>query len=361
VMRTLHLPHIRRDHRIDYPGAAALIVALVPLLIVAEQGREWGWASGRSIACFVIGAIGVVAFVFAERAIGNDALIPLRLFRGRTFSLGTVLNAVIGMGMFGGLACLPLYMQIVKGYSPTEAGLLMLPLMVGIMSGSVGSGQTISRTGRYKVFPIVGLFLLVAAMLLLHRLDADTSIVVVDLYALIFGLGLGFNMQTLVLAIQNAVPASDMGVATASATFFRQLGGTLGTAVFLSVLFNRLPETIGSAFTQIAPTPQFQAALADPAVRADPANAPVLQAIAHPEAGLGGMSQVLDDSSFLAHLDPRLARPFLVGFSDAITSVFLIGAGVLAVALVLIWFLPEEPLRTSSGIESQRAEAEAPL
>ncbi len=359
VMRTLHLPHTRRDHKIDYLGALTLVVALVPLLIVAEQGREWGWTSVWSLGAYATGAIGVIGFLWAENRIGEDALLPLRLFRGRTFGVGSILNFVVGMGMFGGLAALPLYVQIVKGYSPTEAGLLLLPMVIGIMSGSVGSGQAIARTGRYRIFPIVGLFLLVAGMLLLSRVAADTSMVWVDVFAFIFGLGLGFNMQTLVLAIQNAVPPKDMGVATSSATFFRQMGGTLGTAVFLSVLFNRLPSSIVSAFTEIAPTPAFQAALKDPAVLADPANKPVLDALANPAAGLSSAGGALNDSSFIDALDPRLARPFLVGFADSISGVFLLGAIVLAVALAIVWFLPEEKLRNQSGIDARHQEAAA--
>ncbi|NJM34801.1 MAG: MFS transporter, partial [Rhodomicrobium sp.] len=177
----------------------------------------------------------------------------------------------------GGLAALPLYMQIVKDKTPTEAGLLLVPLMLGIMAGSVASGQFIARTGRYRIFPIMGLTLLVLALALMSQIDADTSILVVDAYGFLFGLGLGFNMQTLVLAIQNAVPPQDMGVATSSATFFRQMGGTLGTAIFLSVLFNGVPDKIAAALRSIVPTADFQAALRDPAVTSDPANAPVLE------------------------------------------------------------------------------------
>lgn len=363
VMRTLHLPHTRRDHRIDYLGALMLVIALVPLLIVAEQGREWGWTSGRSIASFVVGGLGIIGFLLAEHRIGDDALLPLRLFKGRTFGVGSILNFVVGMGMFGGLAALPLYVQIVKGYSPTAAGLLLLPMVLGIMAGTISSGQVIARTGRYRVFPIVGLVLLVLGMVLLSRVGVDTSMVVVDLYAFIFGLGLGFNMQTLVLAIQNAVPPQDMGVATSSATFFRQMGGTLGTAVFLSVLFNNLPEKIMAAFQSIAPTAAFQAALRDPQVLADPTNAQLVKAIAaaqaNPSAGLSEASTALSDSSFINALDPRLARPFLVGFADAIDGVFVLGAIVLAVAFAIVWFLPEEKLRTQSGIDAVRQEAAA--
>ena len=360
VARTLHLPHTRRDHTIDYPGAMALVVGLVPLLIVAEQGREWGWTSASAIACYAIGLVGIVAFIAAERRIGDDALLPLRLFTGRTFGVGSVLNFIIGMGMFGGLASLPLYVQIVKGYSPTAAGLLLLPLMLGIMSGSVGSGQFISRTGRYKVFPIVGIALLVLSMVLLSTITVDTSMVVVDVYGFLFGLGLGFNMQTLVLAIQNAVPPQDMGVATSSATFFRQMGGTLGTAVFLSALFSAVPDKITNAFQVASTDPAFLAAIKSPEVLANPANKGILEWLANPAAASASTSGVLSDSSFLSHLSPVLARPFLVGFAEASDLVFLLGAGVLVVALAVVWFLPEEKLRTTSGIDAQNeAKAEA--
>src|SRR6476469_2305160 len=150
VMRSLHLPNTRRDHRIDWPGALALIVGLVPLLLIAEQGRQWGWTSEAAFACYVVGALGIAAFIWDQSRYGDDALIPLRLFRGRTFGLGSVLNFILGMGMFGGLAALPLYLQIVKGVSPTMAGLLLIPLTFGIMGGSIISGQIISRTGRYR-------------------------------------------------------------------------------------------------------------------------------------------------------------------------------------------------------------------
>jgi Major Facilitator Superfamily len=261
------------------------------------------------------------------------------------------------MGMFGGLAALPLYMQIVKGRTPTEAGLLLLPLMAGIMSGSVASGQFISRTGRYKIFPIVGLALLVLGLGLMGTIGADTSLVLVDVYALIFGLGLGFNMQTLVLAIQNAVPPQDMGVATSSATFFRQMGGTLGTAIFLSVLFNGVPGKIADAFARIAPTADFQAALKDPAVLANRANAPVLALLQNRGSGVTGSA--LNDSSFINKLDPRLAQPFRVGFADAIDVVFLLGAAVLLVAFVIVWFLPEEKLRSQAGIQARQSQEAA--
>jgi EmrB/QacA subfamily drug resistance transporter len=355
VARNLHLPHTRRDHKIDWPGAVALIIGLVPLLTIAEQGRDWGWGSGRALACYAVGLLGIVLFLLAERRYGDDALLPLRLFRGRTFSIGSLLNFIIGMGMFGGLAALPLYLQIVKGVSPTRAGLLLVPLVAGIMVGSIIAGQVISRTGRYRIFPIVGAFLLVIGMVLFSQVDVDTHIWVVMLIAPIFGLGLGSNMQPLVLAVQNAVPPQDMGVATSSATFFRQMGGTLGTAVFLSVLFSTVGDKIASAFKASSATPAFRAALSDPSIASDPNNAAVIKAI---KDGTGLPAGALDDTSFLHNLDARLARPFLIGFSNSIDLVFLCGAGVLLVALVVVFFLPEERLRQVSGLEARRPEEE---
>jgi len=356
VMKVLNIEHTRRDHRIDWQGAVALVVGLVPLLLLAEQGRGWGWTSPESLACMGIGLLGIIGFILAERMAGDEALLPLRFFRNRTFGIGSLLNLIIGMGMFGGLAALPLYLQIVKGATPTEAGLLLLPLTAGIMVGSIVSGQAISRTGRYKVFPVVGSSLLVVGALLLSRVGVDTSLVTTSIAMVVFGLGLGGNMQPLVLAIQNAVSPRDLGVATSSATFFRQMGGTLGTAVFLSILFSTAPARISESFAAVAQTPDFQAALADPAVTANPANAPVIALI----EGNGALpAGALDDSSFLNQMDERLARPFLVGFSESMDLVLLVAAGVLAIAAVLVFFLPELPLRTSSGMQGAKDEEAA--
>ena len=233
---------------------------------------------------------------------------------------------------------------------------MLLPLMAGIMSGSIVSGQVISRTGRYKIFPIIGCALLVVGLALMSTLAVDTPIWQAMIMMLIFGLGLGGNMQPLVLAVQNAVPPRDMGVATSSTTFFRQMGGTLGTAVFLSVLFSTVGEKIGAAFRAAAATPDFQAALADPRVLADPTNARIAGAL----AGGGTLPEgALDNTSFLADLDERLARPILVGFAGSIDLVFVIAALVVAVALVTVFFLPEEPLRTLSGIQARQQDLDA--
>lgn len=353
VWRVLHLPPVRRvDHRIDWPGALALVVALVPLLVVAEQGRTWGWTSPRAVTAYVVGGVGLVAFWLCERRAGADAILPLRLFRNRVFSVGAAANVVIGLAMFGGLAVLPLYLQIVRGQSPTEAGLTLIPFTAGIMSGSVIAGQTTSRTGRYKIFPVLGTVLMIVGCLTFATLDVDTPFGWIFAFSVVFGLGLGFTMQPLVLAVQNAVPVQDMGVATSSSLFFRQMGGTLGTALFLSVLFSTVVDNIAKAFTSAAATPELQAALADPAVRADPANANVIALL---ETGTAdGLS--IDDSSFISALDPRLARPILEGFAASIDLVLLLAGIVMVVAVVLTVLLPELPLRTVSGIQGRLAD-----
>ena len=334
VNHTLNMAHHPRRHRIDWWGAAALVVALVPLLTVAEQGRTWGWGSGRALACYVVGAAGVVGFLLAERKMGEEALIPLRLFRGRTFAVSTAANAAIGTAMFGGIAVLPLYLQIVKGASPTGAGLQLLPLTAGIMGASILSGQVISRTGKYAFFPVIGTSLMLVGLLTFSQVGADTPLWQTGIVMLVFGAGLGFNLQPLLLAMQNAVSPRDLGVSTASATFFRQIGGTIGVAVFLSILFSSLPGRLASAIA--AMTPADQAALA--------------------KAAPAGGADVLTDSSFISTLPDALARPYLVSFSQSMDLVFLCAATVAAIGLVVVLFLPALPLRTTSGREAAAAE-----
>ena len=357
VSKTLHLHHTRLDHRIDWWGAAALSTALVPLLLVLEQGREWGWTSTASLTCFTIGAAGAVAFFLIERVMGEEAILPLGLFRIRTVGVASIASVLIGIAMFGGLASLPLYLQIVKGATPTEAGLLLLPMTLGIMAGSIGSGVAISKTGRYRHFPIVGAALLTLSLFVLHYVKAETPLWQTMVVMVFFGIGLGFNFQPLTLAVQNAVNPREIGVATSTATFTRQIGGTIGTAVFLSILFSTVPGNIADAMRRIAPTPEFQAALKDPA------NAEFAQQFAQAQQSGGGAasaSGVLKDSSFLTNLDPRLAKPFLEGFSASMDLVFLVGAGVMVFGFLVMLFLPHVELRSGSAYsERGKADAEA--
>jgi EmrB/QacA subfamily drug resistance transporter len=339
VMRVLHLPHTRREHRIDWPGALALVVTLVPLLIVAEQGRIWGWGSGRALLCYAIGAVGLIGFILAERAYQDDALLPLRLFKNRSFAIGSVGSIVLGAGMFGGILLLPQYLQIVHGSSPTVAGLQMIPLVGGIMTGAMGSGIAIGKTGKYKIFPLVGIVFIVAALVSMSFIiDANTSVWSLVPFMILLGVGLGFNFQPVILAVQNAVSPREMGVATSSVTFFRQMGGTIGVAAFLSILFTTLPNKIASALTSAAATdPRVGAALQSGQLK-----------------GGGDLS----DTSFIQKLPEFLATPFKNGFSDGIDLVFLVAAAVVAIGFFVMLFLPELPLSDKSGIQAQQDDAQ---
>ncbi|WP_299444028.1 MDR family MFS transporter [uncultured Phycicoccus sp.] len=362
VSRTLHLRHQRLDHRIDWTGAALLSAALVPLLIVLEQGREWGWGSGRSWAGYVISVVAAVAFVLQEMRMKEEAILPLRMFRNRTVGVASAASVIIGIAMFGGLASLPLYLQIVKGASPTEAGLQLIPLVGGIMAGSISSGQIISRTGRYRIFPIIGSGLLVLGLFGFHFVQYDTPLWQTMIIMVFFGVGLGFNFQPLTLAVQNAVPAQQIGVATSTATTTRQLGGTIGTAVFLSILFAAVPDRISSAFRTVAPTEEFQAAVARglqaPAGSVDNEVATALQqAAAGGDASAATASGILTDSSFLGQLDPALAKPFLIGFSEAMDTVFLVGSIVMVAGFLVMLLLPQVELRGGSAYSERNAAA----
>jgi EmrB/QacA subfamily drug resistance transporter len=342
VAKVLHLPHTRNDHRIDWPGAVALIVGLVPLLTVAEQGRDWGWDSPRAFACYVIGALGIVAFILAERAYGDEALLPLRLFKNKTVAVGSISSTIIGMAMFGGLLTVPLYLQIVKGSSATEAGLQMIPFVIGIMAGSITAGQLIARTGRYRIFPIIGSTLMVAALVLFATIGADTPLWKTMLIMVVMGLGLGGNMQPMITAVQNAVSPREIGVATSSVTFFRSMGGTLGTAIFLSVLFNVVGGKIASAYRSAGATEAFKQSVAQ--------NPGQLQVLQQAQSG-----SALNDTSFLGKLSAVVAHPFKVGFSDGIQVVFILAAAVMVVGLIVVLFLPEIPLSRRSA-QQQRAD-----
>ncbi|MDF2045460.1 MDR family MFS transporter [Microbacterium sp. Kw_RZR3] len=283
VWRFLHIPkQPRHSVRIDWWGATTVIVALVPLLLVAEQGREWGWGSPIALACYIVGALGILAFVIAETYMKDDALIPLKLFRSSTFSMATIIGVLVGFGMFGAMLTLPLYLQLVLGSTPTQSGFEMLPMILGLMIASIVSGQLIARTGRYRMFPILGTLLMSVGFFLLTFLKYDTPYWQVALSMLVIGLGLGQLMQTLTIASQNSVGLRDMGVATSGSTFFRQIGGTLGTAVLLSLLFTLVPTNILGSFADRATLTDALDAALDPTVASAPANQKIMSTVYAP-------------------------------------------------------------------------------
>jgi EmrB/QacA subfamily drug resistance transporter len=395
VLAFLHLPKFTKaiKPRIDWFGAAAVIVTLVPVLLVAEEGRDWGWASAGSISCYVIAAIGLVSFILIERYMKLDAIIPLSLFKSRTFSMATILGVLIGFGMFGALLTLPLYLQIVFGLSPTNSGLASLPLMVGLLIASIGSGQIISRTGKYRIFPITGTIVLAAGYLVLTFLTYDKPLWFIFIAMFLIGLGLGQMMQTLTLASQNSVQPTQMGVATGASTFFRQIGGTLGVAVLLSVLFAALPGNVASANENKATITAGVNAALTPSIADAPKNAAIMKELWDPivdpikkqavgvdfsdasqrqavvsksvpavikafkstSTSSSSSSSETSDTSFLNGATPALTKAFKVGFNTSVISIYWIGLGVILLAFVLALFFRVPPLRRTSALQ-QRAD-----
>jgi EmrB/QacA subfamily drug resistance transporter len=332
VSRVLTLPRKTSETSVDLVGAALLTSTIVPVLLVAEKGREWGWASGLTVGLVALSVVSLVLFVLRERAVGEAAILPLRVFRSSVFSITSVTSLLVGAGMFGGLVVLPLYLQIVRGSSPTEAGLQLIPLMVGIFVTSTLAGKVMSRTGRSKPLPVVGTALMFAALLAMSTLGVDTPIWQAMAYMVLMGAGLGLSMQTLVISVQNALPPQDMGVATSSVTFFRSLGGTLGAATSLAVLFGSLAGNI-TARAREAGLPQ------DVVDRFSRASA-------------------LDDSSIIATLPDAVQAVVLQGFADSTSTVFLTVAVLLVPAFVLTLLVEELPLRAQGGLAAAQSDAD---
>ena len=358
VYTFLHVPHIAKNHKIDWWGAVTIVIAVVPILLVAENGTDWGWDSALAIAMYVTGAIGIVAFIFAERAAKEEALLPLALFKNSAFSLSTINGVIIGVAMFGGMMTLPLLLQLVNGASPTESGFMMMPMVFGMMTATVMSGQITRKTGKYKVFLTTGTGSLLLGYVYMITYNADMPYWQVAIGMVFIGFGLGQLMQTLTLVAQQSVKASDIGVATSSATFFRQMGGTLGVAIFISILFNSLGDTIGNAFKDKNILAGIKEAATDPQVMADPNNAAFVKQMASGQVS-GLADQIKTDSSFLSDLDPRLSRPFMVGFAESATQVFFWAAIVVAVAFVMSFFIKAPALRETSASQEAMREAQA--
>ncbi len=351
VFLYLHLPAKHVKQKIDYWGAAAITLAIVPLLLVAEQGRSWGWTSPATLACIGLGIVGIIAFLLAEKRAGDYALIPLRLFRNITFGLSSVLNFIIGIGMFGAIAMLPLYLQLVKGLTPTEAGLMMITFTVGILTGSITAGRTISASGTYRIFPIMGTAILTGAAVAMGlSLGADTALWVPGVIAVFFGLGLGFCMQPLTLAMQVSVPSKDMGVGTSSAAFFRSMGGAVGTAVFISMLFSLAASKIADGIKAAMSSADYLSVLKDPAVAADPANAKLYEFFNN-----GANNDSLNDTSWLHQANPVLTRPIIEGFAQSIDAVMFTAAVLTGIAFLISFALPNKKLTDPKAAAKEAA------
>jgi EmrB/QacA subfamily drug resistance transporter len=317
IAAVLRIPRKDQRHVIDYLGTFLIAAVATCLVLVASLGgTTWGWGSAQIVGLAVLGVVLAVVFVAVERRAAEPVL-PLRLFRVRTFTLSAVISFVVGFAMFGAMTYLPTFLQVVQGISPTMSGVHMLPMVLGLLLASTASGQIVSRTGRWKVFPIAGTGITTLGLLLLHQLDENSSTAELSGFFFVFGLGLGLVMQVLVLIVQNAVPYADLGVATSGATFFRSIGASFGVAVFGTVFAGRLGDQLTDAFRG-APLPP--GASVD-ALEADPRG--------------------------IAALPPDLRPPALHAYATAITDVFLYAAPVALLGFVLAWFLKEDRLRGS--------------
>ncbi len=246
ITSAFHARETRVRHTIDYLGAALLAGGLSSIVLFTSLGgTTFAWGSPIMIGLAVTGVVLLVGFLFAERR-AAEPILPLELFSNRIFSVAGAIGFIVGLSLFGAVTYLPLYLQIVKGHSPTASGLLLTPMMAGLLVTSIGSGQLISRFGRYKPFPIVGTAIMTLAIYLLSGLAVDTPTRETALYMVILGLGLGMTMQVLVLATQNAVPYELLGVATSGSTLARQVGGSLGVAAFGAIFANQLASHLAS-------------------------------------------------------------------------------------------------------------------
>ncbi|MFI6045345.1 MDR family MFS transporter [Nocardia sp. NPDC051321] len=350
VYRVVRMPRSNSARvPVDWLGTVAFAAGIAPLLIVAEQGRSWGWTSVGALACYSIGVVGLVAFVGIEAKMGDAALIPLRLFRNRTFALGVAIAMVVGAALFGGIILVPQYLQVVRGASPIAAGLQLLPMVGGLMVGSIVSNRLISRTGRYRAFPIIGTATVAVGLFLFHYLTPDTPLWRTMIFMAITGFGLGNLLQPITLAIQNAAAPADMGVSSAAATFFRQVGGTLGVAAMLSTLFGLLPTKVTAAIEAASTRPAYQQAVVAGLHSGNPADVAFAQGLVHHDQA--AVQKVLDDSSVIQQLNPTLAGPLQTGFAESMSTVYVAASVLAVVALVMVLFWKEIPLRESGGVE----------
>ncbi|MBR8049650.1 MDR family MFS transporter [Burkholderia vietnamiensis] len=297
-------------HRIDYMGAAFLATALTcVILFTSEGGSLLPWSSPQLWLTLVLGAVAIGGFVYEER-LAAEPIMPLELFRQRTFVLMSLIGFVVGIALFGSVTFIPLYLQVVKGSTPSQAGLQLLPMMGGMLTMSVASGRLIARFGTYRPFPIAGTLLGGVAMALLSTLSLDTSLHTIYAYMALLGIGLGMVMPVLTLAVQNAVEFQHMGVATSGATLFRSIGGSLGVAAFGALFSHGLQSRLEQALPANVTLP---AALGPTAVQQLPA---------------------------------AVRDAYLHAFAGSLHGVYLAATGVIAIAFVLAWFVERAPLRT---------------
>jgi EmrB/QacA subfamily drug resistance transporter len=330
LQRTLHLPVTKRDVHIDYLGAGFLTAGVSALLIwVTLAGDNFDWLSIETALFLTGGIAAIVAFVVTELK-AKEPIVPLRLFRDRTTTLAIIASIAIGVAMFGSSVFLGQYLQISRGYSPTAAGLLTIPMVAGLLLSSTVSGILITRTGRWKRFLVAGSVLVVVGFALLSLVDHETNMVLLGVFLFVLGVGIGMTMQNLVLAVQNTVAATDLGAASSAVAFFRSLGGTIGVSVLGAVLSARVGDLIR---TGLAAVPG------------------AAQAAGSGDVGLAN----------LADAPPEIQTLIRVSYGDATGRIFLISAVIAVVAMVAIALIREIALSTRSGEQRLHEETVEPV
>jgi EmrB/QacA subfamily drug resistance transporter len=313
----LDLPYTRMVHRIDWAGTGLLVSAVGSILLaVTWGGTQYAWGSPVITALAVVGAILLVAFVTVEQRAAEPVL-PLYLFKNPVFAVSTATMFIVGLAMFGGIIYLPLFLQVVGRKSATSAGLLLLPLILGIVFTSIVSGRVISRTGRYKAFPVVGMLVMSLGLYLLSTMGPTTTEVSAGGYMVVLGLGLGMVMQVLVLAVQNSVERRDLGTATGAATFLRSMGGSFGVALFGAVLSNRLATNLAD----MLPGGHLPAGVSESTLRGSP--------------------------KVILSLPPGVRDIVIAAFARSIDTVFLAAVPIALAGFAITLLLREVPLRTT--------------
>jgi EmrB/QacA subfamily drug resistance transporter len=321
----LHLPRRRVEHRIDFLGAALLVSGVSAVLLATTWGgNQYAWGSPEIVGLIAGGLALIVLFVLQEGR-AAEPILPLSLFKDPTFRICSALGLLLGMALFGAIAFVPVFLQVVKGVSATESGLRTTPMMIGVVSMSIFSGRMISNTGRYRIYPIIGTASAGLGLFLLSRLTADSNIWLLSLFLYCLGTGVGLVMQVTLLAVQNAVAFKDMGTATAGVTFFRSMGGAFGVAMFGSVLSNRLDYHL----------PRFV-----------------------PAEALNGISARTLTSSpeRLRALPPEVLHGVREAFAHSLETVFLLAVPLALIAFAVSWLLPEVALRERVHSVSETSE-----
>jgi EmrB/QacA subfamily drug resistance transporter len=323
IISTLHMPPKRVNHKVDYLGGGLLGLAAISLVLLATWGgTEYRWGSGQIIGLALLAAAATAAFCVVEMRVA-EPILPLHVFRNRNFSLTMGLTFLTGLAMFGALTFLPLYQQTVQGASPTVSGLMLTPMMLGVTVTSIVAGQVTTRTGRYKIFPILGGAIMGLGMFLLTGLDVSTTRLTSGIYYVVLGLGMGFLMQMVSLIAQNSVQQKDMGVASSARMFFQQIGGSLGVAAFGAVFAHRLTESLASA-----------------------AGSGV-----HVSASGGQL-----DPATVDRLPAVIKHDVFYAIAHAVQGVFVWALPAAVLIFVLAWFIKEVPLRGRTPADQPASE-----